>query len=97
MSLKPGLQLRAIILGRIVYTKHAAEKFGLLRKFGFKISQDIVINTINTPDRVDRKGGQTFSMKFMNEEYALRVVHEERNGVILVITFYPVRRERYGL
>jgi hypothetical protein len=56
-----------------------------------------VIDTVTTPDRIERKGNQTFSMKVIDKDLALRVVHEERKGIIVVITFYPVKRKRYGL
>jgi hypothetical protein len=33
----------------------------------------------------------------LDGKFALRVVHEERKGIIVVITFYPVKRKNYGL
>jgi len=33
----------------------------------------------------------------MDANHALRVVYEERKGYLVVITFYPVRRGRYGV
>lgn len=36
-------------------------------------------------------------MKVMDKDLALRVVHEERQGIIVLITFYPVKRKRYGI
>lgn len=84
-------------MARIVFTTHAKEKFALLRMFGFELSEREVIRAINEPDRVDRRGQQSFSMKIIDKEYALRVVHEERKTIIVVVTFYPVRRERFGL
>jgi hypothetical protein len=49
------------------------------------------------PGIVEKRGTQTFSMKVMDDDLALRVVHEERKDIIVVITFYPVERKRYGL
>jgi hypothetical protein len=43
------------------------------------------------------KGDQVLAMREINEEYALRVVYERRNGIIIVITFYPVKRKEYGI
>lgn len=82
---------------KIAFTKHAAEKFALVKRFGFIVSEEEVLNTIRMPDKVNERSGQIFSMKVISKEYALRVVHERRKGIIVVITFYPVRRERYGL
>jgi len=56
-----------------------------------------VIATIEEPERIERKGRQIVSTKTLDETYALRVIHEERERVMIVITFYPFRRERYGL
>lgn len=33
----------------------------------------------------------------VHEELAHRVAHEERNGMIAIMTFYPVTRKRHGL
>ncbi len=84
-------------MARVTFTKHAAEKFGVLSRFGFELSQEQVISTIAAPDRIDIKGVQRFATKVLDKELALRVVYEERKGIIVVITFYPVRRDRYGL
>ena len=69
----------------------------MLSAYGLVISQDQVRETIMMPDKVEERGRQKFSMKVMDERLALRVIHEERKGIIVVITFYPVRRKRYGI
>jgi hypothetical protein len=56
-----------------------------------------VEKAISSPDHEARRGPQTVSTVVLDDEFALRVVHEERKGIIVVITFYPVKRERYGL
>ena len=84
-------------LTELRFTKHATEKFALLSRFGFLVSKDEVIAAIEEPERIERRGKQILSTKILDETYALRVVHEERERVIIVITFYPFRRERYGL
>ena len=33
----------------------------------------------------------------MDEEYGLRVVYRRTNDNIVVVTFYPVRRERFNV
>jgi len=60
-------------LVRTTFTKHATDKFDLLLRFGFKVSQEVVIGAISAPDRVERKGLQTFSTKALDKEFALRV------------------------
>ncbi len=82
---------------RIRFTKHATEKFSFLLRYGFMINKKDVIRTISKPARLDRKGNQVLAMREINDEYALRVVYERRNGIIIVITFYPVKRKEYGI
>ena len=82
---------------KVRFTKHAREKFEVLKRYGFEISEEEVIRTIRDPARVDKKGSQYFAIKATNAEHALRVVYEERKDHLLVITFYPVRRRRYGI
>lgn len=85
------------LLGMIKFARHALEKFKVLEKYGFKISKDHVIAAVRNPLRLERKDEQFLAMKIMDDSYALRVVYEERKGIILVITFYPVRRDRHGV
>lgn len=61
------------------------------------INKRDVIRTISKPVRLDRKGDQVLAMREINDEYALRVVYRRRNGIIIVITFYPVKRKEYGI
>ena len=82
---------------RITFTKHATEKFSIVRTYGFEISRETVVKAISLPDKIERRGIQTFSTIILDKEFALRVVHEERKGIIVVITFYPIKRERYGI
>lgn len=35
------------------------------------------------------------AQKIIDEEHLIRVVHTKKDNDIRVITFYPVRRERY--
>ena len=82
---------------RIRFTKHAREKFDLVEHYGFEVNEEEVLETIRNPARLDQKNTQYFATRAMDAKYALRVVYEKRKDFILVITFYPVRRERYGV
>ena len=79
------------------FTKHAIEKLRILEKYGLKISLNTVINIVENPTRIDRRGKQYLAIKPLNESHALRVVYEIRKGIKTVITLYPVRRKRYGI
>lgn len=82
---------------KIHFTWHAREKFSTLAAYGFRINKRDVTRTISKPVRIHRKGKQTLAIRRISEKYALSVVYEERKGIIIVITFYPVRREMYGI
>ena len=56
-----------------------------------------LVEAIRNPDRVDERNGQRLALMALDDVYALRVVYEERNEYYLIITFYPVRRSRFGL
>ena len=82
---------------KIRFTKHAREKFEFVKHYGFKMDERKVVEAIQNPTRIDRKNAQHFAIKAINAKYALRVVYEKRKDYLVVITFYPVRRERYGI
>ena len=82
---------------KIRFTKHAREKFEFVKHYGFEIDEKKVIEAIQNPTRIDQKNAQYFAIKAINAKYALRVVYEKRKDYLVVITFYPVRRERYGV
>lgn len=82
---------------RIQFTKHAIEKFDLLNRYGFEIKEKQVTETILHPDRLDKKSNQFLATKTIDRNHALRVVYENRKDFLVVIPFYPVRRDRYDL
>jgi hypothetical protein len=84
-------------LARIRLTRHAKEKFDVIRSYGFEVSRSQVERAIFAPDHTTRRGVQTFSTIILDSRFGLRVVHEERKGIIVVITFYPIERKRIGL
>jgi len=84
-------------VSKVKFTKHAVAKFEVVKHYGFEISNKQVVETVFNPERFDKRNDQYFAIKIINSEYALRVVYEKRKGYLVVITFYPVRRERYGI
>ena len=81
---------------KIALTQHAKMKLVILARHGFKITEDDIKDVILGPDRLsegykDRKVAQ----RRFGPEYVLRVVYEELDNEIRVITVYPGRRERY--
>jgi len=79
------------------FTKHAYEKFALLKKYGFPIDEAAVRQAIASPTQLGRRGDQLLALKPISNEHDIRVVYEEANDNIVVITFYPVKRERFNV
>jgi hypothetical protein len=82
---------------KVKLTKHAIEKIEMLKKYGFEITKDQITQTVLNPKHLDDKNNQFFAACLLDSNHALRVVYETRKDYLLVITFYPVKRERYGL
>ena len=82
---------------RIRYTRHASEKFQLLKSYGFVVTEEYVEDIIENPDRVDQRDDLSLAIKSMDEKYGLRVVYRRTNDNIVVVTFCPVRRERFDV
>ena len=85
---------------KIRFTKHAHDKFEFLRKYGFEISQASVEEAVLNPRRVGRRDDQVLALRPLDREYAFRVVYKMMNDdvmVMMVITFYPVRRKRFDV
>jgi len=82
---------------KVKFTRHTVEKFKVVRHYGFRVNERQVVETVLNPDSLDKRDEQFFAVRTINSKYALRVVYEKRKGYLVVITFYPVRRERYGI
>jgi hypothetical protein len=77
----------------IIYTKHAKEKFKILKNQGFPIKKKLVEETLRFPERVDYSQIPLLrAEKRIDEKHILRVVFKKENGIIKVITFYPARK-----
>jgi len=80
----------------IYFTKHAKEKFKILRDHKFIITKTQVIDTINNPDLVDRsRYPLLIAQKKITNTHVLRVVYKKENKNKIIITFYPGRRKYY--
>jgi len=79
---------------RINFTPHAREKLKRLLRIG--VTEEKVIKTIEKPERLtrgyfDRKIAQSK----LTGNLVLRVVYQEIDNKVLVITIYPSERRRY--
>ena len=80
----------------IIFTKHAENKFEILKRHKFLISKKRVIKTIENPDLIDRSRlPLLIAQRKIDKDYVLRVVYKQEFNVIKVITFYPGRKRQY--
>lgn len=80
----------------IRFTEHAMLKFEVLRELGVSLDAGLIIESLHNPERIlPGYGERLIAQAFLDEERVLRVVYEETDGEIVVITFYPGRRSRY--
>lgn len=80
----------------IFFTKHAENKFEILRKHKFLISKDKVLMTLENPDLIDKsRAPLLIAQRKIDKTHILRVVYKQEFGMVKVITFYPGRRKQY--
>ena len=80
----------------IIFTKHAKEKFGILKRHKFVISEKKVLEALKKPDLIDySRLPLLIAQRKFDRIHVLRVVYKEERGDIKVITFYPGRSKNY--
>lgn len=81
----------------IRFTRHAREKFGILRSHGVVISKSAVLRAIANPEILDySREPLKIAQRSFDKMRVLRVVYKETGDDNLVITFYPGRKTQYG-
>jgi hypothetical protein len=82
---------------QIVFTQHARDKFNVLARHQFTVTEDQVLETIRNPDLIDRRRlPLLIAQRGMTHRHVLRVVYkQEDRNTVKVITFYPGRRSDY--
>ena len=82
---------------RIRFTKHALEKFSVLKRHGVLISRNKVLQTVTNPRTVDKSRlPLLIAQSDLQRDLVLRVVYRVESGKMVVITFYPGRKSQYG-
>ena len=80
----------------IVFTKHALEKFAVLKRHGVSISEYKVRTALDQPDIIDRSRLPLLIAQVnFDAQRVLRVVYKQEGYVKKVITFYPGRKKQY--
>ena len=80
----------------ILLTNHARFKLWLLEQHGFRFTEDLVKEAIKHPDFAKDARFNRFSAHKNLNDLTLRVIYEERDNIITVVTVMVVRRGRYG-
>lgn len=79
----------------IRFTKHAREKFEILARHGVSVTEAQVIETLTAPDRLEKDQQPAVAQKALDDQHVLRVVFRSEGDDMIVVTFYPGRRQRY--
>jgi mRNA-degrading endonuclease RelE of RelBE toxin-antitoxin system len=81
----------------IHFTKHAGEKFNILKKHSLNISKQFIIETVNAPDQIDHSRlPLLIAQKSLDSTHVLRVVYKVEDNIRIIITFYPGGIKQYG-
>jgi len=78
----------------IILSPHAKEKLKRLVLIG--VTEDKAVKTIKHPESlISGYLGRKIAQSSLADEILLRVIYEETDNSILVITLYPAKRKRY--
>lgn len=81
---------------QIKFTDHAIAKIEILKNHGFSVDADLIKTCLITPAKIEAgRGERKIAQMVYDEGHVLRVVYEERENEILLVTIYPGRRARY--
>lgn len=80
---------------KVVYTKHALEKFKHPSVVKLGITKIHIQNALEEPDKswVDEEGLE-YLLRKIDEKHNLRIVYRKEDDII-IITFHPAKRGRY--
>jgi len=77
------------------FSQHALEKFETFELHGFKLTEEAIIDTVRSPDKVERDKNPPIAQRRISENSVLRVVYTEDEDSYFIVTFYPGARKRY--
>jgi len=70
----------------IYFTKYAERKFDILNKHKVYFTKEQIEDTVKLPNKISKKGKYLAARK---DE--IKVVYNKKEGIIRVLTFYPVK------
>ena len=81
---------------KIVFSLHALNKIQILSKHQIFVDKNLITKIITKSDRIE--GGyknRLVVQGMLDDKHVLRIVYEESQEEIKIITIYPGRRIRY--
>ncbi len=80
----------------IVFSLHAIEKIKILRKHNISVDKKFIENAVANPDKVESGYKERIiAQKMLDKNHVLRIVYEESEESLRIITMYPGRKKRY--
>ena len=79
---------------KVEFTLHAEDKLKRLMKIG--VTKEKILEIIENPEKVvNGYYGRKIAQGLLSEDLILRIVYEESEREIMVVTVYPGERRRY--
>lgn len=80
----------------IIFTKHAEDKFDILKRHKFLVKRYQVLRTVTNPEKIDYSHAPLLIAEHsFDERHVLRVVYKQAGNTLRIITFYPGRKKQY--
>ena len=81
---------------KIVFTKHALEKFNHLSVVKLGLKRKHIKEALVNPDKIlEDEPNVKLLLKRIDERHNVRVVYKEIDDIMVIITFHPVEKGRY--
>lgn len=89
--------MKKSVIKKVIYTRHAQKKFHDLAELDIFVTIRQINKIIKKPITIDIVSDypNKIASGKLDRVHVLRVVYREQNDIIIIITFYPGRRERY--
>ena len=82
---------------KIIFSRHAEEKFQVLAWHGLRIERQTVIDTVRNPTHLDySRAPLIIAQTPLDKTHVFRVIYKQDGDQIFIITFYPGRIRQYG-
>ncbi len=79
-----------------VYSDHAIAKIEILRRHGIYVDKETIESIITDPEKLEfGYMNRLIAQRKTDNKHVLRIVYEEKNNYVLIITIYPGKIKRY--